>query len=151
MPTWVPGTNCIISVDSTSGGSLVDYSDDISTATLDNNTTVGGFYTFGLAGEQTSEGQRSHSCSLGVRPSEDVAGFYYVLNAWKYPGSGTASGARSVRIQSPDATAGSYQFDFEAYPENWQALNGDASGDGTPPSLSLSLRVDGDVTLTIVT
>jgi len=151
MPTWIPGTDCIISVDSTTGGSLVDYSADISTISLDNNTTIGGFYTFGLSDEQTSEGKHTHPCSVGVRGSTDAAGFYSVATAWKYPGLGAKSGARSVRIQTPDSAVGSFQYDFEAFPENFKTIDGDAGGDGTPTVLPLSLRVNGDVTRTVIT
>jgi len=151
MPVWVPNTDCIVSWDITTGGALTNYSDEVSTVTLDTTTNIGGFYTFGLSGEQTSEGQRTHTSSIGVRPATDAGSAHNVLTAWTLPGAGNKSGARSIRIQAPDATTGSFQYDFEAYCDSYNQIAQDASGDGSPATHTASLRVDGDVTLTVIT
>jgi len=148
MPTWIPNTDAIVSFDN-SIGTLTDQSDYVSSVNLTVANTVNGFYTFGLAGKQNSEGNQDWTGDFGVRPATDAAGAHQDLIDWLTPASGKP-GARSLRIQEPDAATGSIQWDMEIYITNYQPVSQDADGDGTPTVRTAQFAIDGVPTLTII-
>ena len=153
MSVFIPGTDCIVSIDNASN-SLTNISDDVSTIALDVAYQSSQFFTLGLSGAQTEEGPRAFTGSFGLRPAEtdDTSNGHYLMTEWLVPGSGVKAGQRSVRIQHPDAAVGSYQYDYEIAPAtNYNLVNADAGGDGTPNVQNLAYNVDGDVTLTVIT
>ncbi len=151
MTVFIPGTQGVVLLDN-SGGSLVDISDDVSTMQLDVAYQSGSFHTFGLTGAQVTEGPRTFTGSLGVRPGEtdDATNAHYSISNWLVPGSGVLAGARSLRIQHPDTAVGSWQYDMEIRATGYAVVSSDAGGDGTPTVQSLAFNVDGDVTLFII-
>jgi hypothetical protein len=139
MSTWIPNTQAIVSLDN-AVGSLTDISNSCSTVSIDMTASIGVFYTFGSPSANKSEGKRDFKASLGVRPSEDAADAARILNAWS-TGAG-AMGARTLRVDTPDASSGSLRIQGEVYLSAWQLMNQDASGDGTPPTQTASLEID---------
>lgn len=152
MSVFIPGTQGIVKLDNASN-SLTDISDDVSSFTLDVSYSSGQFFTIGLSGAQTTEGPRRFNGMIGIRPAEtdDVSNAHYLATEWLVPGSGSLAGTRSMQVQHPDAAAGSYQYAYEIAPAtNYNLVNADADGDGTPNIHSLAYNVQGDVTLTII-
>lgn len=148
---FFPGTDAVIKLDN-SGGTPTDISDGVSTATLDVTYQNGQFYTFGLTGAQVTEGQRTFSGTLGIRSSEtnDTSQAYYIASTWLVPGAGVKAGARTLIVDYPDSTAGSYRLSGESRATSFALINSDAGGDGTPATHNLAFNIDGDMTLTII-
>lgn len=149
MPTWIAGTEGVIQVDN-AAGSLTDYSDYIETVTLDASTNIGQFFTLGLSAAQTTEGRRTFSGSLGYKPATDSAGFHNIVRQWLTPGAGNQSGSKTVQLQIPNSSAGSFQFDYEIRATSGNIANVNASGDGTATTHTVQYNVDGDVTSSII-
>ncbi len=151
MSVFIPGTDGVVQLDNASAA-LTDISDDVSTMALDVAYQSGSFFTLGLSGAQTTEGPRSFTGSIGIRPAEtdDVTNGHFLANQWLLPGVGVKAGARSLRVQHPDAAVGSYQYDMEIRATSYNVVAADAGGDGTPATQSLAFNVDGDVTLFII-
>ena len=55
-------------------------------------------------------------------------------------------GARSVRIQSPDGSTGSTQYDFEVKAGGAVDLSTKTAGSGDAETLTIALNVDGSIT-----
>lgn len=149
MVAWIANTDAVVSMDN-DANSLIDQSDYITTVTQDITISNGEFFVFGLSGSQRSEGNRSTNGTIGVRPSTDVAGLHYQLLQIVHPGSGNKIGLKTLTIDYPDSTAGSFRLSGEAIINDYNKIAQDASGDGSPASHSLSYGIDGDPTLTVL-
>lgn len=145
--TFIPNTNAVVKLDN-SVGSLTDISDYTSTCTVDMTASIGKFYVFGETGSQSAEGKRDVTAVLGVRPAEDSAGASYSLNGWAM--SAGTMGKRTLEIDVPDSTSGSFRISGEAYLSAWQIFNQDAAGDGTPSQQNANLQFDGLPTYSVL-
>lgn len=147
--TWIPNTDCVFSLDN-AVPTLTDFSAECSKVSMDINFQNGGFYVFGLAGQQASEGSRSYTGSFTVRGTTETTELHQVMAAWMTPGAGNKAGQRSLRIQEPDGTSGSIQWDGEILIDSYNLVTQDAGGDGTPSERQAQYRVDGEPTLTVI-
>lgn len=150
MPTFIPGTNAVVTLDNTSG-TPQDVSTTVSTLTYDMTSPVGTFYTFGTNVANKTEGKRTYNGTIGVRSAEDTTSADYILSAWGHPGAGNVMGTKTLTVQSPDATSASYQYAGEIRASAIQFLNQDAGGDGTPATKNFAFEWDSEPTRTIIT
>lgn len=140
MPTWTPNTDCVVNLDNASNV-LTDISDAVSTASMDGTASAAVFYTFGLSGGQSAEGNRTVTATLGVRRAEDSGLATRLIDPWFFAAG--KMGARTLQIDLPDSSAGSTRISGEFYITAWQPISQDAGGDGTPTVVNLALQSDG--------
>lgn len=145
---FVPGTDCIVSVDNNSGV-LTNYSSEITTFDYDITMTNGEFATFG-GGWQATVGRRKYAGSINVRPMTGASSLHNILMDYLHPGAGVAHGAKSLRAQFPDSAAGSFQLDGEIIPDSYKGAGQNAEGEGTPASHPLPFKFQTEPTYTLI-
>lgn len=146
---FVPGTDCIVSLDDNSNV-LTDYSDDISTFDYDITMTNGEFATFGV-GWQSTPGRRKYAGSINVRPKTGASSLHNVLMDYLHPGAGVAHGTKTFRAQFPNSSAGSFQLDGEIIPDSYKGASQNAEGEGTPASHALPFKFQVEPGYTLIT
>lgn len=145
---FITVTDAVVSMDNASNV-LTDISDQVAKVSLKVTRAIGKFATFGLSALQKVPGKPDFNGTIGLYPTDNTgtSEAHRLMTAWN---NDSAHAARSFRVQHPDANAGSYQYDFEAYCTDFEFLNQDANGDGTPPLQNASIEVDGAVTVTYI-
>lgn len=145
---FITVTDAVVSMDNASDV-LTDISNQVAQVSLKVARKIGSFNTFGLGATQKTPGKPNYTGSIGLYPSEsdDTSEAHRLMVAWNVADS---QAARSIRIQHPDANAGAYQYDFEAFCNDFEIVKQDANGDGTPPMHSAAIEVDGSVTTTYI-
>lgn len=149
MATYISMDDAIVSLDDTSG-SLADVSDYIKEGKLDIELKIGEFSVLGERFDQTTEGTSKLKGSMTVYGSEDVAGAHYFINHWLLNSVVNKAGLKTLRLQVPDASAGSFQYDCEIRPVSYNLVGANA-GEGNPPEHELQFMVNGAPTYTVIT
>ena len=149
MATYIAQDDAIVSLDDT-GGSLQDVSDYVKDVSVDIELKIGRFSVLGERFDQSTEGTSMMKGSMTVYGSEDTAGAHYYINHWLLNSTTNKAGLKSLRVQVPDASAGSFQYDMEIRPASYN-LAAPNAGEGNPPEHQLSFEVDGAPTYTVIT
>lgn len=131
---FIPGTDGIFYMDNNSGV-LTNYSNEVSKFSADVNISNGEFATVG-EGWQTTAGRRKYSASVSTYPKTGD-NFLNMLQDWLYPGAGTAHTAKTVRMDMPNSSPGSFRLEGEFLPDSFKSMDVNAEGDGKPPMLDL--------------
>lgn len=141
--TAISASDAVISLDN-AGGTLTDISGSSNSLTLTLNKALGDFNVFGLDWGKSQEGKRRATVSMQIVYTTTASEAIDLLNAWYFSGSGV----RTLRVDVPDSNTGSDRYEMEVLLESleWTA---DSSADG-PSMVSVSLRADGEVTLTTI-
>ena len=148
MPTYNSQDDAVVNLDDT-GGSLADVSDYVKEVMLDHESNIGRFAVLGQRYEKTTEGTSRAKGTLTVYQSVDAAGAHYLITHWLMNSTTNKAGLKSLRIQTPDAAAGSFQFDCEIRPASYNEVVTSA-GEGNPGEHQLSFEVDGAVTWSVI-
>lgn len=148
MATYMAQDDAIVSLDDT-GGSLSDVSDYIKDVSLDVEVKIGRFSVLGERWDPSTEGTSMAKGTLTAYGSEDAAGAHYLINHWLLNNLTNKAGLKSLRVQTPDASAGSFQYDMEIRPASYN-LAAPNAGEGNPPEHQLSFEVNGAVTWTVI-
>lgn len=150
MPTFISGTQAVITFDNT-GGTPVDMSTTISKVDLKATAGVASFNTFGTNVAYKTEGKRNYSGTITFPSAEDTSSFDYTASAWFHPGASNVMGSKTLKVETPDATAASYRYEGEIRAKDGDIVMQDAGGDGTPAMKTLSFEWDSEPTRTIIT
>ena len=142
-------SEALIKMDSTEGGTVTDYSNEIMRATLDTTRTNSRHYTFGLVSGLVTVGKLGGTLTLTVEGNTGSTSLLGVLNTMM---TDTSPTTRSFEVYIPNATAasGSQKYVFEAHLVNLQMANADAGGNGVAMH-EATFEVDGAITFTNVT
>ena len=148
MATYFTPDDGIISLDNTSG-SLTDISDYISSLDLEIDVKNGSFAVLGERFEFTAEGTSTVKGTINFKSSTDTSGAQYIIQHWLLNSTTNKAGQKSLRIQTPDAAAGSFQLDMEIRPGTVKMV-GIKAGEAIPGDYALPFI--GDVpTYTVIT
>ena len=141
-------TDAVVQMDNASD-SLTDISSQVAQVNLKVTRKIGKFSTFGLGATNKTAGKPDYTGAVGVYPTDNTgtSEAHRLMTAWNVADS---QATRSFRVQHPDASAGSYQYDFEAFCTDYEILKQDANGDGTPPLQMANIEVDGSVTTSYI-
>lgn len=140
MATYFTPDDGIISLDNTSGA-LTDISDYISSVDLELEVKNGTFPVLGERFEITAEGTSVMKGTINFKSSVDTAGAQYIINHWLMNSTTNKAGQKSLRIQTPDAAAGSFQLDMEIRPGTVK-LVGIKAGEAIPGDYALPFIAD---------
>src|SRR5687767_3738239 len=121
MPVYNAQDDCIVQLDNTAG-SLLDVSDYIKEVKTDIETKIGRFSVLGERWDKTTEGTAMAKGTMTVYGSPDAAGADYIINHWQLNSLTAKSGLKSLRLQVPDAAAGSFQYDMEIRPASYNLV-----------------------------
>lgn len=146
--TYITITNAIIYMDD-AVDALQNISNQVAQMSIQVQRQIGSFNTFGLGATQKVAGKPNFTAAIQGYPttSDGTTEYHRLMTAWNAANSMTA---RSFRAQHPDAAAGAFQFDFEAFCNSYQFMGQDANGNGTPPLHQGQLEIDGDLTVTYI-
>ena len=150
MPTFISGSQAVITFDNTSG-TPTDMSATVSKVSLSADATVGSFYTFGTNVANKTEGKRTFMGSLTYPSAEDTSSMDYTVSAWFHPGATSTMGTKTLQVDTPDSSAASYRYSGEIRAKKASFVEQDASSDGTPAMKQLDFEWDGEPTRTILT
>ena len=134
----------VISFDNASN-TLQNVSSDVIDFQLAVNVNGATYHTLADRWAKATEGGVSGTLTLNfvdATTATELAGY---LRAWLLHAS-NKGGARSVRIQTPDGTSGSTQYDFEVKPGGNYGLTSRTGGSGDVAKNSITLNVDGAIT-----
>lgn len=148
MATYFTPDDGIVSLDNTVG-SLTDISDYVSSLDLELDVKNGTFPVLGKRFEITAEGTSTLKGTLNFKSSVDTAGAMYAIQHWLLNSTVNKAGQKSLRIQTPDAVAGSFQLDMEIRPGTTK-LVGIKAGQAIPGDYSLPFIADAP-TYTVIT
>lgn len=148
MPVWTSQDDVIISLDN-AADTLVDISGYVNALTLDIAINIGTFSTFGSKFSHKAEGTTDATGTMTLHGDRDTSGARDLLDSWLLHPTNKA-GKRSLRVQDPDASVGSHQYDMEIYASGNNVAQKTA-GEPTPSQHQLQFSVDGAVTKTIIT
>lgn len=140
MATYYTPDDGIISLDNASGV-LTDYSDYISSVDLEIDVKNGTFPVLGKRFEITAEGTSTIKGTINFKASVDTAGLLYNIQHWLMNSTVNKAGQKSLRIQTPDGAAGSFQLDMEIRPGTTKIV-GIKAGEAIPADLSLPFIAD---------
>jgi len=129
------------------GSSLTDYTNNIISAKLNIENTVGSYNTLGEEWEKNTEGNRRWTVELEMEPTDGASGTVDLVNDWMVPASGKP-GTRAFEAYIPDENSGSFKYSGNVSLNSVNPVNA-AGGSGDPATLTPSLK--GDSTLTIAT
>jgi hypothetical protein len=150
MPTFISGSQAVITFDNTAG-TPTDMSTTISKVTLDANSNVASFFTFGTNVAYKTEGKRTYMGSVTYPSAEDTSSMDYTVSAWFHPGASNTMGTKTLQVDTPDSSAASYRYSGEIRAKDANVVNQDAGGDGTPAMKVLSFEWDSEPTRTMLT
>lgn len=106
-------------LDSSTGGSLVNYSSEVGgVRPPDVTNTLGGFYVINDADEQVTEGGGASKFGVDVYARNNAASLDHILSTWPKVGGGSG-GARTFKINRPDSLSGSSSWTGECYLESY--------------------------------
>lgn len=148
MATYFTPDDGIVLLDNTVG-SLTDISDYISSLDLEIDVKNGSFAILGKRFEVTAEGTSTVKGTINFKSSTDTAGAQYIIQNWLLNSTTNKAGQKSLRIQTPDAAAGSFQLDMEIRPGTVKLI-GIKAGEAIPGDYSLPFIADVP-TYTIIT
>lgn len=141
-------TDSVVSIDSTSGGSLVDVSGDISSVTLDYTINGSTQHNLGSRFAFATEGGVTATLSIEYYANDTASTLDEIVLAWAL--ASTKGGARSVQIDEPDSTNGSRRFSGEFKLGGNQSAVKKTAGSGDPQTKTLSLNLDGALTVSTI-
>ena len=148
MATYFTPDDGIVSLDNTVG-SLTDISDYISSLDLEIDVKNGSFAILGKRFEVTAEGTSTVKGTINFKSSVDTAGAQYIIQNWLLNSTTNKAGQKSLRVQTPDAAAGSFQLDMEIRPGTVKMV-GIKAGEAIPGDYSLPFIGD-TPTYTVIT
>ena len=140
MATYFTPDDGIISLDNTAG-SLTDISDYITSVDLEVDVKNGSFAVLGKRFEITAEGTSTVKGTINFKSSVDTASAMYFVQHWLLNSTTNKAGQKSLRIQTPDGAAGSFQLDMEIRPGTVK-LVGIKAGEAIPGDYSLPFVAD---------
>jgi len=149
MATYNGQDNAIVQLDDTAG-SLLDISDYVKDVKTDIETKIGRFSVLGKRFDPTTEGTAMVKGTMTVYGSVDAAGAHHIINHWLLNSIVNKAGLKSLRVQTPDAAVGSFQYDMEIRPGSYNLIVA-AAGEANPGEHALALEVDGAPTWTVIT
>jgi len=144
--TFIPNTNAVVSIDD-GGGTPQDISNVVDQVGFDVARTNGGFFTFGLSGQQRTPGRAAYTGNLSIRPTIEASEGFDLLNSFFTEETPVA---RTLTADAPDSQVGSYRYTAEVLPGNAPLLAQDANGDATPTQHAYAVDVDGVVTIAFI-
>lgn len=128
------------------GGTLTDISANGTTFTLNITNTTGSYNVLNSPWTKTTDGPRAWSVDCELIAETGTNG-YSLIRDWVMA---TSPGARTVRIDQPDSSAGSQRYEGEARISNANGLlNANASA-GDPVRVSFTLTGDGVLTASTI-
>jgi hypothetical protein len=134
----------VVSFDNASD-TLQDVSSDVINFQLAVNVNGGTYHTLADRWAKATEGGVSGTLTVTFvddTTATELAGY---LREWLLHAS-NKGGARSVRIQTPDGSSGSIQYDFEVKPGGNYGLASLTGGSGDVTQNSITMNVDGAIT-----
>lgn len=130
----------VVKFDSTAGGSLVDYSDDVRAVTLpDIANNFEQYHTGDSRAPKTTVGGYTGGFTVDVVRDPDSASFHSVLMAMIVESS---PAARSIQIDLPDSSAGSERHAAEVHLQRYNPGPG-RGGSGTPATGQAQFMITG--------
>lgn len=141
-------TDAVVQMDNASNV-LTDVSSDISTVTLDldiagsTNFNLGSRYAF------ATEGGVSGTLSIEYYANDTASTLDELVIAWMLDAT-AKGGARSFQIDEPDSTSGSRRWSFEGKLGGSQTGTSKTAGSGDPQTKTLSINVDGAITVSTI-
>jgi len=138
----------VIQIDNASDA-LQDYSTDVDSWQLALNINGSTYHTMSNRWAKALEGGVGGTLTLSYLNDTTATELAGIVRAWMLHAT-AKGGARSVRLQVPDATSGSTQYDFEVRLGGNADLNQKTAGAGDPEKLSLTLNVDGAITASTI-
>ena len=140
-------TDAVVRMDSTEGGTLSDYSSEVISGTLETTRNNTPHYTFGSPAARVSVGRYMGTLTMLVEANTGAASLHGVLSTMALDSSPTA---RTFEISTPNASAGSHKYTFEAHLTGYPLVNSDAGGNGVATHQA-TLAIYGEITYTVVT
>lgn len=137
--------DAIVKVDN-SGGTPVDISGNTNTISITGTRTNSEYYNFASDDAKVIEGGKSQTISLQIIVSDTQDEGYDLLADWWETSGG---GERTVTIQYPDATAGSYQLVAEAVLTSFNYGDFEA-GSAEPMMIEATMMCSGGITRTVI-
>ena len=136
----------IVKVDSTSGGSLADYSDDVISVTPPQiNNNMNQYHTGESRAPKTTVGGYTSEATLEVVRDPSASSLHAVLMAWQFENPPVP---RSWQIDLPDSAAGSERYTFEGYVSYTSGVA--RGGSGTPSTGSARIMSSGAITYSVI-
>ena len=148
MPVFDAQDDVVVSLDDT-GGSLSDISGYIKSVAFDIEAKIGRFSTLGSRFDESTEGTSMAKGTLTAYSSVEAAGAHYLITHWLVNNTTNKAGLKSLRIQDPDASTGSFQWDMEIRPASYNEVVKEA-GEGNPGEHQLAFECDGAPTWTVI-
>jgi len=128
---------------------LQNVSDDIQTITIDPSVNGATYFSLASRWASASEGGIMATVTVNYYNDTSATSFAGYIRAMLLHAT-SKGGARSFRIQNPDAVAGSIQYDFEARLGGGAQITNKTAGAGDPELLSITFNVDGAITETTI-
>lgn len=138
--------DAVIKIDN-SGGTPVDISGNANTLSITGTRQNSEYYNFASDNANVIEGGKSQTVTLQVIVSDTQDEAYDLLADWWESAGG---GERTVTIQYPDATAGSYQLVGEAVLTSFNYGDFEA-GSAEPMMIEATMMISGGITRTVIT
>jgi len=129
---------------------LQDVSADVISGTLDLTINGTQYHTLDSRWAKANEGGIMGTLTLNYVNDTSATSLAGYIRAW-IMGASAKGGARSVRIQSPNASAGSTQYDFEVFPGGPSQMANKTAGGGDVEQLPITLNISGAVTVATIT
>jgi hypothetical protein len=142
------GGDCIVQFDNASNA-LQDVSSSIETIAMPLTVNGGQFHVLNDRWGKAMEGGIMGTVSITYYNDNSPTSFAGYVREWALHAS-SKGGARSLRVQTPDGSAGSIQYDCEVKLGGEAQIVNAAAGSGDPQKLSLTLTIDGAVTDSVI-
>lgn len=141
----------VVMFDDTDGtaASLVNLSGDILNFQLATNINGSTYHTLGNRWAVAAEGGIGGTLTLTFVDDTTATEAAGLFRAWLLHAS-NKGGARSMQVQTPDATTGSTQYAFNVKAGGGYGLASLTGGSGDVSQNSLTLNVDGAITATTI-
>lgn len=137
----------VFSLDSTSGGSLVDYSSDARGVTLPNiSNNMNQYHTIDSRTPKTTIGGFTGSFTVEVVRDPDPTSLHRVLLDWITENPPVA---RSVQLDLPDSAVGSERHTAEVHLQSYTPGQG-TGGSGEPATGTATLMIAGTYTISTI-
>ena len=138
----------VVSLDN-SGGSLQDVSDDIQTLVIDITINGSTNHHLGSPWAFATEGGKMGTVTFTFYDDPDPTSLAGYIREWVIQTS-AKGGARTLRVDTPDSTAGSVRQEMEIKPGGSFQLVNLTAGSGDPHLLQATFNIDGEVVDSVI-
>jgi len=140
-------SDAIVKLDNASN-TLTDVSGDISSLTLDYTVNGSNNYNLGSRFAFATEGGVTATITIGYYANSTASTLDDLVLAWAL--ASTKGGARSIQIDEPDSEVGSRRYSCEVRLGGSQTAVTKTAGSGDPQTKTLTLNVDGTITVSTI-